>query len=177
MASCCLPFAYSAPATPTTLLFLEHTTLPCTPGLLHLLFPLKCFPPDNSHTGHTFTLSEPCANATLKKNLEQPHLKLQCLSCPSILGLSIFFPVFFFFHRIYHYLTRYILYLHICWLHIFVHLTVNSARKDFFCCSFLWHFTCWAYSLAHGRINRYMLINKYKETWDTERLSKLISII
>lgn len=124
-----LSFAYAAPATPTTLLFLEHTTRPWTPGPLHLLFPLKCFPPENSHMAHTFILSELCSNATLKKNLEQPHLKLQWLSCPSILGLSIFFP--FFFHRIYHYLTCSILYLHICWLHIFLQLNVNSARKDF----------------------------------------------
>lgn len=160
MASCCLPFAYSAPAIPTTLLFLEHTIHPCTPGTLHLLFPLKCFPLDDSHMAHTFTLSELCSNATLEKNLEQPRLKLQCLSCPSILGLSIFFPVFFFiieFTTIWH--AIYYTYIFVdCTF--FLHLNVNSARKDFFCCSFLWHFTCKAYSLARGRINRYMLINK-----------------
>lgn len=131
MASCCLPFAYSAPAIPTTLLFLEHTIHPCTPGTLHLLFPLKCFPLDDSHMAHTFTLSELCSNATLEKNLEQPRLKLQCLSCPSILGLSIFFPVFF-YHRIYHYLTCYILYLHICWLHIFSPLECKLCKERFF---------------------------------------------
>lgn len=156
MGSCCLPLAYSA-ATPTTLLFLECTTRPCAPGPLHLLFPLKCIPPD-SHTAHTFTLSELYSNATLKKRLEQPHLKLQYLSCPSVLGLSIF--LFCFFHRIYNYLTCYILYLHVCWLHIFLHVNVNSARKDFFFYSLRCHFTCRADSLAHGRINSYMLINK-----------------
>lgn len=135
---------------------MHHTSL--YPRAFTLAFSSKMHSPRWPHGSH-FHSFRTLFKCNLKEKTRTAPFETAIPFMPFYIRVIYFLSCFVFFYRIYNYLTCYILYLHICWLHIFPHLNVNSARKDFFC-SLLCHFTCRAYSLAHGRINRYMLINK-----------------